>query len=133
MWILISLGIIGVILYNFFTDQDKMLKEQVDLQGGMSKKYEYLVNYLTKYPSARVIKVTRDHIHIQAKGDTSSISFLITESFGFVEIEWIAHLGMLGTHKHRWSFSKEVSQEKMIKQIVEDTQSKTQQIFGNKL
>jgi hypothetical protein len=133
IWIILIIGIIGFILYSFYKDRDQMLQRQVDMQGGMAQKYEYLIDCMTSDNVARVIKVERDHIHIRATGQTTATNFLITESFNSVIIEWIGQMGMLGTHKHKWTFPHNYPQEKMMKEIEEYMLWKSNQMFGDSL
>ena len=42
-WLIFIAGIVGFIIYNFMRDKDQMLKHQVDMRGGMAKKYEFLI------------------------------------------------------------------------------------------
>lgn len=129
VWIIIIV-IVGYILYSFFKDRDHMLQRQVDMQGGMANKYAYLINRLTNDPSAKVVKVTRDHVHIRAVGNSTATNFFITENFNTVVIEWLGQLGLLGNHKHKWTFPHNYPQEKMIQEIEEYMEWKTNQMFG---
>jgi hypothetical protein len=128
-WLIFIIGIVGFIIYNFLHDKDQMLKHQVDMRGGMAKKYEFLISKLTEGTTAKVVKVTRDHIHIRAVGNTTATNFFITENFNKTEIEWIGQLGMLGKHKHRWTFPHNFPQEKMLNEIGEYLEWKTKQMF----
>lgn len=130
-WIMLIIGIIGYTLYSFSRDRDHMLQRQVDMRGGMAKKYEYLVERLTTTPSAKVVKVTRDHIHIRATGQTTASSYFITENFNSVEIEWVGQIAIFGTHKHKWSFPHNYPQEKIMAEIEEYMVWKAKQMFGD--
>ncbi|WP_431136939.1 hypothetical protein [Psychroserpens mesophilus] len=130
IWILLIIGIIGFVLYNFFRDKDQMLKRQVDMQGGMAKKYEFLVGKLTQEPSAKVVKVTRDQIHIRAEGQTTATNFIITETFNKTEIEWIGQMAMLGKHNHKWTYPHNYPQQKMLDEIGEYMEWKSNQMFN---
>lgn len=129
-WIILIIGIVAYIIYSFSRDRNKMLQRQVDMQGGMAKKYEYLIEKLTETPGAKVVQVTRDHIHIRAAGQTTATNFLITEGFNSVEIEWVGQMAMLGTHKHRWTFPHNYPQQKMFEEIEEFMEWKLKQMFG---
>ena len=129
IWVIV-VGIGIFILYSFFRDRDQMLQRQVDMQGGMAKKYACLIQRLTDDPSAKVVKVTRDHVHIRAVGQTTATSYFIMENFNNVVIEWVGQLGMLGTHKHQWSFPHNYPQDKMVDEIEEYMEWKTKQMFG---
>ncbi len=130
-WIIITVAIIGYVIYNFIHDRDNMLNRQVDMNGGMSRKYEYLIGGLINGYKAKVIKVTRDHIHISAVGQTTITNFLITETFNSVQIEWIAQLGLLGKHSHKWTFQHNYPQENMIQEIEKFMEWKSKEMFGN--
>jgi hypothetical protein len=130
LWIII-IGIIVFIIYKFLKERENMLKIQVDLHGGMAKKYEYIIEHMTNYPDAKVVKVTRDHIHILARGNSTATNYFITESFNSVEIEWVGQMAILGTHKHKWSFPHNYPQEKIVEEIEEYMDWKVKQIFGN--
>ena len=129
-WVIIIIAIVGYYIFSFSRDRNKMLERQVDIKGGMAIKYEYLINRLTNYPSSRVIKLTRDHIHIRATEQHTSEDFLITEVYNSVVIEWVAQLAMMGTHKNKWTFPHNYPQEKMYSEIEEFIEWKTKQIFN---
>jgi hypothetical protein len=133
VWFFIILAIVVLIIYNFISDRDKMLKNQVDYQGGMAKKYEYLIDKLTGDGGGRVLKVTRDHIHICNQDLNTATNFFINESFNSVEVEWVANLGPLGTHKHKWSFANNYPQDKMMSEMEQFMEWKAKQMFGNNL
>lgn len=130
-WTILIIGVVFYILYSFFRDRDHMLRRQVDMQGGMAKKYEYLIDRMTNDPSARVVKVTRDHIHIRATEQTTETNYFITEGFNIVEIEWVGQMAMLGIHKQKWSFPHNYPQEKIIEEIGGYLVMKTNQMSSN--
>lgn len=132
-WTIFIIIIVGYIIFSFVRDREEMLQRQVDMRGGMTKKYEYLIGRLAEYPGARVIKVTRDHVHIRAEGQATATNFLISENFNKVEIEWVGQLAILGTHRHKWSFPHDFPQEKMIKEMEEYMEWKANQVFGDDL
>ena len=132
-WAFLIIGIVGYIIYSFLKDRDQMLTRQVDRHGGMATKYSHLIERLTSDPSAKVVKVTRDHIHIRAVGTATATNFLITENFNSVEVEWVGQLAMLGTHKKKWSFPHNYPQDKMIEEMERYMEWKTQQMFGTNL
>jgi len=128
-WLIIII-IVGVIIFYFLRDRDKMLAIQVDNEGGIKKKYEELVNWLTDDPNAKITKLTRDHIQITLLGRTTSTNFFITETFGGVEIEWTTNLGPLGIHKKNWTFESGTSNEDIIEVIGIYLQEYQRKIFG---
>ncbi|WP_133256599.1 hypothetical protein [Flavobacterium tibetense] len=127
-WIII-ITIIGVIIYYFLKDRDKMLETQVDNFGGMKRKYSLLIEWLTSDPKARITKTTRDHIEISCIYPSSITKFLITENFNFVEIDWISNLGVMGNHKLNWKFPNNTHQESIIEKIGTDLQNYENSIF----
>ena len=132
VWIIIIVVVVGIILYKFFRDRDQMLRHQVDAYGGMEKKYEHLISQLTTEQRIKVIKVTRDHLHIRAQGQMTAINFLILENFDSVEIEWVAQLGLLGTHRHKWTFIQNYPQEKMLEEMKKYLELKNKELFGDR-
>jgi len=114
MTLVILLLIIGIIIFFFLRDRDKMLDSQVDGHGGMKQKYSILIQWLTNNPNARVVKATRDHVQISCVMQTTATYFFITETFGGVEIIWDARLGIMGNHKKKWDFSSTTSEEEII-------------------
>lgn len=129
-WIVLIIGVLGYILYNSFRHKDQVLKIQVDMQGGMAKKYEYIIDRLTKYPTAKVVKVTRDHIHIQSIDQSTITDFYITECYNSVQIKWEVRMAMLGKHNHKWSFVHNYPQDKIINEIEEYLEWNLKQMIG---
>lgn len=129
VWII--LGVIACMIFFFLKDRSEMLSKQVDSRGGMLKKYEYLVSRMTNDPSAKIAKVTRDQIYIKAKGEYTSVEFLITELFDSVQIDWVSNLAFQGIHKKRWKFPHNSPQELMYKEIDDYIAKKWKEIFGN--
>lgn len=130
IWTVLILAILAFIGYNFFKDRDKMLRHQVDTYGGMTNKYSYLITELTRDPSAKVVKETRDLIHIRSEAQTTATNFIIRELFGKVEIEWIAQWGVYGTLKNKWGFQPNYPQDKMLQEILTYLEWKNQEVFG---
>lgn len=131
VWIILIICFIGYFIY-FLRKRDQMLQRQVDINGGMAKKYEYLIESMTNEPGAKVIKVTRDHILIRLNLPTASRSFFyITENFNLVRIEIDVISIMTGTLKHKWEFDHDFPQEKMVEEIQEFIQGKAKEMFNN--
>lgn len=125
----IVLIIVGVIIFYFLRDRDKMLEQQVDEQGGMKQKYAELIEWLTDAPNARIVKTTRDHIQISNVMQTTATHFFITETFNGVEVEWNAKFGLMGDHKKEWKFPSTTSNEQMIEIIGTDIDEYSRQIM----
>ncbi len=126
-WIIILIVVGG--MFFFLSDRDKMLKQQVDEQGGMKKKYAELIDWLTSDPNARIIKITRDHVHISMVMQTTATHFFITEIFNGVVVEWNAKLGLMGDHKKKWKFLSTTSNEQMIEIIGTDINEYSRRIM----
>lgn len=116
-WIIFIMFIGGYFAYTFNKDRDEMLNAQVDSHGGMAKKYDFLVCKLTGDVNAKVIKVTRDHIHIRYENLGTTMNFLIDELPNQVQIEWIANVGIYGKHTNKWIFEHSYPQANMIVEI----------------
>lgn len=129
VWVLI-IGIIGVVIYFFLKDRDKMLEASVDNKGGMRQKYSDLIGWLTDDPNAKITNVTRDHVTIVNRMPTTKTTFLITENFDGVDIEWYAELGSMGNHNKKWKFPKGTSEETMVIKIGTDLQNHEKKMFG---
>ena len=127
-WIII-ITIIGVIIYYFLKDRDKMLETQVDNFGGMNRKYSLLIEWLTSDSNAHITKITRDHIEISCIYPSSITKFLITENFNSSEIDWVANLGIMGKHRLNWKFQNSTTQEIMIEKIATDIENYENKIF----
>ncbi|WP_415374591.1 hypothetical protein [Patiriisocius sp. Uisw_017] len=128
-WVFL-IGIVGVVIFYFLKDRNKMLETTVDNEGGMRQKYRDLIGWLTDDPNAKVTKVTRDHVEVTNKMPTTTTTFFITENFDGVDIEWNAQLGAMGNHKQNWKFPKGTSEENMVIKIGTDLQSYEQKMYG---
>lgn len=129
VWVLI-VGIIGVVIYFFLKDRDKMLETSVDNEGGMRQKYSDLIGWLTDDPNVKITNVTRDHVTIVNRMPTTKTTFSITENFDGLDIEWNAELGNMGSHNKKWKFPKGTSEEDMVIKIGTDLQNHEKKMFG---
>ena len=127
-WIII-LVIIGIVIFYFFKDRDKMLEKQVDDFGGMKNKYSLLIEWLTSDPNSHITKVTRDHVEISCIYPSSVTVFLITENFNSVEIDYSANLGVIGKHELNWQFPNNMNQESIIEKVGTDLHNYADKIF----
>jgi len=115
-WLLVIV-IIGVIIFYFLKDRDKMLEQKVDNFGGMKQKYSVLINWLTNHPQAKITKINRDFIQVSLVLQTTATYWNITENFKGVDIEWDSRFGAMGNHKLKWNFDQSTSQEAMVEKI----------------
>jgi hypothetical protein len=117
--IIVIIGIIGFIIYKFLHNRDKMLQKQVDIYGGMAKKYKYLIENMIKDTDFKIVRVKRDQIHMfnGVTGGIAATNVIIAEDFGTVVItvvvQWAGRIGM----KKKWRFPHNYSQEKMFQEI----------------
>lgn len=123
--------IILYVVFRFFSDKEKMLSVQVDQYGGISEKYKQLVECFKRDFGTKVIKVTRESIHLRSLGSTTSVDFIIIENFNRTEIEWQARLGLVGNYKNSWTFNSSTSQSQMYKEIVDKMTIINKSIFGD--
>ena len=126
---LVILVIIGVIIFFFLRDRDKMLNIKVDSYGGMEKKYSQIVEWMTQEPGAKIVNITRDHIQTSYITQTTATYFFITETFNGVEIEWDARLGFSGNHKLKWKFQPNTNEEVIIVRIGTEIQDYYEKMY----
>lgn len=129
--LVIILLVLLVIIVKFFLDRDKMLQKQVDVQGGMTQKYKYLIDELSQGSIPQFVEVTRDHIYFRFPGNPTTINYYITEHFGKVQIEWFLQLGQLANRRLKWMFPQTMTQEKMIEQIAIDLEKEADNLGFN--
>jgi hypothetical protein len=128
IWVIV-IAIIGVVIFFFLRDRDKMLNSQVDGHGGMRQKYSQLISWMTSDPRSKVVKIKRDHIQISCVMQTTATHFFITETFNGVEIDWKAYLGMMGNHKLSWKFQSTISDEDIIIKIGSDLEEYQKKLY----
>ena len=114
---LIVFLIIITLMILFFKDRNKMLHQQVDTYGGMTKKYKIFLEHLMTYPNAKIINQSRANIHIKSVLEASMIDFYIDETFQLVVIECRASMPFLGSFKKKWEFPHSLPQTIMICEI----------------
>lgn len=118
-WIIV-LVIAGVVIFYFLKDRDTMLEQNTDSYGGMRQKYANVIAFLTEEPTAKVVKVTRDHIHISNSMNRTRTDFFFTENFDGLEAEWNADLNIMGKHKLKWKFKTDTPEEQIIEKMMLD-------------
>ena len=128
--IVFILVILAYLSFSGYKERNKLLEKQVDSFGGMANKYKYLIERLTAHPDAKVVKITRDHVHIRAVGNATATNYLITEMLNTVEIEWVGQMGYLGEHKKKWVFPDTYSQPLMVGEIENYMEKKSKEMFG---
>lgn len=117
-WILIILIIVIGIYIIFNNDRKEIIDKQVTSNGGMLVKYNILITWITRDPSAKIINLKSDSLDIISTGHTTSVKFFITETFGKVNIRWEANYGqVLGKHTNSWNYPHDYPQENIIEDI----------------
>ena len=131
IWIIIIVVIFVVLIaIATFNKKDEALKHQVDKFGGMAKKYELLISELTKYEQTKVTKVTRDTVNILWDGNSTQMSFIITEIYNKVQIDWIGNFNIYGKQKHQWTYPHTYPQDKIYSEISDFLEIKMKEVFG---
>lgn len=132
-WFIILTSFIGFIFYIYHREKNIALYEQVDIKGGMTKKYSQVIEFWTNNPDTKIIKVTRDEVHIKYTGITSYCFIIIREKFASVEIEWIAALGgHYGTHSKLWRFPHDYPQEIIINEVYDYSVKTIKEVYDFK-
>ena len=117
---LLIIFIVGVVIFFFLKDRNKMLETQIDLEGGIINKYSKIVQVLTNDRNAKITKTKRDFIEITYKLSSTSTVFQILEVFGGVEIKWLNDFGVLGKHNLNWFFKHPIQEEEILEKIMSD-------------
>ncbi len=112
MWIIVTLGVIGLIIFIVNNDHNDHVKTHVSNQGGMITKYHTVVDYL-KSSGMSVHKVTKDGIVIGSKSMTWTLDYV-----GYnLEIRMQGFMPLLGSVNKKWAFPDGYPQEKIIEEI----------------
>ncbi len=112
MWLFIVLIIVGVIIYNISKDKNDVTKRIVSNYGGMLQKYSELVAYL-KQGGCRVDKVSSDSLILKSGSMVWSLD-VVGEN---LEIRMNGFMPMLGKIYHKWSYTHNFSQTRIIQDI----------------
>lgn len=130
-WIilLVIIGIISFVLINFF-DAKKQQAIKIQQEGGMRKKYSYLVEtFLKENPNARVLQENYDLISLINSERGGSTVLALVQTFGKVTVQW-KFKGLLGEYKLEWTFKENENQEQMLKVMTNDIAIKEREILN---
>ena len=121
---IIIVFIILVIIIKFFIDRDKMIERQVDVQGGMKRKYKSLIEDLSQHHIPEFCESKRDYLHFRfVFGSQTASNYYITEQFNSVNIEWLLQIGgPFENKKLSWTFPEGFEQNKMVDKIASDVE-----------
>lgn len=114
MQIIIVIGVIVlIIIYLINKDYKADLDKNVTNQGGMQTKYKTLIAFFVTNASAKVTKLTNNHVEITS----NSMKFFIDYVGGNTELEVKGFMPILGNYSNKWKFQAGYPQEKMIEEI----------------
>jgi len=87
----------------------------------MQHKYRKLIEEIKSGdPRTRILKETSHMLIIGVSTGLGSILFVITQTFGRVNIQWKVEGGVLKKHQLSWDFDEFEDQDKMIEKIAYD-------------
>lgn len=119
MWVLLLL-IIGFIVAKFLYDRNKQ-SQRIQSQGGMRIKYNKLISELMEGNSrTRIINETPDSITVGLISSGGETIFILTESFGTLNVRWKTDGPVFGKEELNWDFSEAQDQEEMAYKIMMD-------------
>jgi hypothetical protein len=115
--VLIIIAVILFFVVIHHIDKNNMIKEQVDKQGGMVKKYNTLLNGLNSLPNSSLIKVSRSEIHLNSTISHILFQFEIIETFDRVVIYLNVSIKGYPKQRKEWSYAPVYPQEKILEDI----------------
>lgn len=130
-WIilLVIIGIISFVLINFLGAK-KQQAIKIQQEGGMRKKYSYLVEtFLQENPNARVLQENYDLISLINSERGGSTVLALVQTFGKVTVQW-KFKGLLSEYKLEWTFKENENQEQMLKVMTNDIAIKEREILN---
>lgn len=127
---ILGLLIVGI-LAKYLYDKEVYFKREIDAYGGIKNRFPILINAMLEQPSTRIIKESRNHIIIQTNFFKTSLVFIVTLYFNKVEVRWLANLGIMGKHNHKWMFPINYPEELMLQEINTYIEAKNASIFNN--
>lgn len=123
MWTFIIVLVIIIIgKFVFATSQQKAKYVQI---GGIKTKYATLVDYLlNSHDRCRILQENTTFVAIGINGPACSQVYYIYPSYGNVTIRMeIKNNPLFGNMKHEWTFSENMNQEDMIRNINNDLEN----------
>lgn len=113
MWWLIGVVIVGYIIYTMIKDRNEDVQAHVTDFGGMQVKYRVLIEYFMQHPSARITRLTSDHVTIESQLVTVHIDYVSSS----LEISLKSVVPLLGNISKKWKYPSSYSQELIIQEI----------------
>lgn len=119
MWITITLVIVFII-GKFLFDKNKQASK-ITMEGGMRNKYHDLIGFLKAGDSrTKIFQETSDSITLGLSNTGGTTLFILTQTFGYVTVQWKIDNPIVGKHKMEWDFPEYSDQKKMTERIAND-------------
>lgn len=109
---IISIIIVGYMLYRVSRENRTHVNEVITSKGGMLEKCSPLIGYL-RHGGCHVEKVTRDSIKLNSKTDVWYVDVIGDK----LEIRVYGNMPVTGKFSQKWSYPHYYSQERMIEDI----------------
>lgn len=125
--ILLVVFIIGKFLFDTLNQNTQIKK-----QGGMKTKYQKLISILMSESSnAKIFEEKPYSITFGISNMAGTTGFILTQTYGKVNIQWKVDNPVYGNHQLEWVFNEDSCQENMSLRIHEDTANYTQKILSS--
>lgn len=119
MWIAIILVIVFII-GKFLFDKNSQASK-INMEGGMRNKYRDLIEFLMAGDSrSKIFHETSDSIKLGLSNTGGTTLFILTQTFGYVTVQWNIDNPIFGKHKMEWDFPEYSDQKKMTERIAND-------------
>lgn len=113
MWWILGIIVVGYIIYLISKDYKDEVKTKVTNQGGMTQKYDVIINHFANGLPAKITKVTRDSVVITASATEVYLDYV----GGNLEIELRGVAPVIGNYSKKWKYPNGYPQEKVIEEI----------------
>ncbi len=122
MWIVIILVLLLIISNLMFSRSNSTAKNvasKIQAEGGMAKKYSYLIEQLTG-SRGKVVRVNITSIIIEASSIGGKTIIVLTQTDGKIAIKWNLNSPVYGQHFQDWKFPENDNQVKIIESVMKD-------------
>lgn len=116
MWIIIILVVIVLIVFFLFDSDRKKQIQRIDSEGGMRKKYAFLIDYLCGSQGS-ILRQSGSSIVLGATSIGGSTLFTLIQTFGSLTIKWEVNSPVFGKHSLEWEFPENEDQETIFTKI----------------
>jgi len=108
------------IIIKFLYDKNQQ-SIQIGKQGGMSKKYKTLHDYIiNSHQNSKIFQETSDSITLGVSSSGGTTTFRLLQNFGKLSVRWEMNSPFFGKHNLDWEFPEFLDQEKMLGRIKND-------------